>query len=189
MSLNELISQVPKSWADVRINSIQLDKSTSQLIFGTGITVTAPAPVSAQSFVIPDVGVASAIFEMGVQRYNGVSSNTTLGQAQSGLLCLLGATTGATTVILPAPTPGLQFDVLVSTATLGNDVKFDAGAGLLAGHICSCDAKSNTSATASRYITLATATAVLGDRVRLVGSGTKWLAEAVVSVQNGAAFS
>lgn len=125
----------------------------------------------------------------------GASVITALTPSQSGSTFVLGATSAANTLQLPAPTLGLNFEFVVAAA-LGHAVTLESNpvSGALvtniSGTVVSSDGTSVTggAVSAQTKVILGT-TAAIGDRYRFFADGTNWQVSGSTSVHGSVTFS
>ena len=117
----------------------------------------------------------------------GVDPAPTVGESNKTFFC---PAIGATTITVPAPVAGLQFNVVMTGITTGV-ITVDCGAGLLIGRVFASSGGNEDSGTADRNIlfTAGSGAGQPGDLCELVSDGTSWIASCFCDVTGGITFS
>jgi hypothetical protein len=182
--------------------SISLDTAGSLVITSSGtagnsykMTISAPSAITANRAIsIIDPGSASTL-RLGTKPTYTLSANAaadTLTAAQSGYQIWIPAQAQAQTVTLPAVQAGLEYN-FVMQGTAGQIVAIQGPANLMAGNLIvsagAAAANALVSVAGNRRQVNFTATAVVGDNVRIVSDGVNWYASGQSSAAAGLAFA
>jgi hypothetical protein len=173
--------------------------SGSQIAFqpsGTIALLSVDSPTSNVSYNIKDTGTTTNTIIMTGKRYSfAATSSATLGQALasglSGVKIHVNSAAAAVSATLPTPAAGLEFQIVICSATLANTVTISASSAIILGTLVSADGTPVTGGaitTAKTNVIIGTG-AKFGDTYDFYSDGVKWFVKGTTSLNTSVTVS